>query len=173
MLKRDNLIVGLVANPAGAEALRLIFFLMEWFFWALHLMSISATVGTHQSIQLTHWAWRWAPAKLIRICPQNTSRYCLDFLKSPHKCVGLMLHVNAQSNGMVTMCTILQISGEGLTMWEHECCPRQLISAIALIFQFFFEWLKLNGTTLPEWAFDPFKWLDFGVPNLWPRNYSS
>ncbi len=54
MIKGDNLIVGLVAKPAGAEALRLIFFFMEEFLLALHLMCIETHLGTYQSILLTH-----------------------------------------------------------------------------------------------------------------------
>ncbi len=128
-LKGDNLIVILVAKSVGAETLRFIFN------HGMVLLGIASHVYFHNR--------RHAPAKLKRICLTNTSRYCLDFMKSPHKYVGLMLHVNARSNGMVTMCKILQIAGESLTMWRHE-------------WWLFFEWLKYNGTSHFEWAFDQF-----------------
>ncbi len=161
MFKGDNLIVGLVAKPAGTEALSLIFF-MEWFLLALHLMCISARIGAYQSIQMTHKAWGWAPAKWKLKQLTNTTRNWLYSVTSSHCCTYML-------KGMF----FSQYAQFRLKRWHHKCHPRQLVSAIALIFPFFFELLKYNGTPLSEWAFDQFKWWVLGVPYLRPRNYSS
>ncbi len=128
------------------------FFFMEQFLWAMYLMCIFTRIGTR-----TH--------STSQIKFNTTHKYHVKL--AWHYDVVTLLHVYAQRNVLVTVCTI---SSKKVT---PQMPPTSTGKRNRFIFQFFFEWLKYNGTPLSEWAFDQFKWWVLGVPNLLPRKYSS